>query len=217
MATTRDYEHRLTNAAADLDHIRGTNLDGSTRSPLARARTNLRTWAGHGAGRTGYTGSRSSGGHDLGDQVAAAVDAGRSLTADEHAEQLATLDKQIIRVEHELARLRKLVDAATLTVDPTTAARRTSLDECRLCATIHYHNVVLARGLCSSCWRLSQRLGTDAAGQPIDPHTDLVRLHNEGRRITVNLIARYHPIATDYDQVISLGETVPCDQTREEP
>lgn len=205
MATTRDYEQRLTRAANDLDHIRGTN-NRSVRSPLARARTNLHTWSGHGAGRTGYTTSRNTG-HDLGDRVAAAIDAGHSLTHDEHAEALATLDKQIIRVEHELARLRKLVDAATLTVDPTTAARTTSLDECRLCATVDHHNPVMARGLCDWCWRLSQRLGTDPDGQPIDPHTDLVLAHNQGKRVTINMIARYHPIPTG-DRTVTIGDTV---------
>lgn len=208
MATTRDYEQRLTNAAADLDHVRGAGQDGSARSPLARARTNLHTWAGHGAGRTGYTGSRGGGDHDLGDRVAAAVDAGISLTHDQHAEALAQLDKQVIRVEHELARLRKLVDAATLTVDPDTAARTTSVEECRLCATTGHHSPVVARGLCDWCWRLSQRLGVDDTGEPIDPHTDLVRAHNQGKRVTVNLIARYHPIPTNFDRTVEIGDTV---------
>lgn len=208
MATTRDYEHRLDNAAADLDHIRGSTTDGSTRSPLARARANLATWAGHGAGRTGYTGSRGGGAHDLGDQVAAAVDAGRSLTSDEHAEALAALDKQVIRVEHELQRLRKLVDAATLTVDPDTAARTTSVKECRTCAAVGYHSPVMARGLCDWCWRLSQRLSVDHDGDPIDPHPDLVRRHNQGSKVTINMIANHHPIPTGFDRTVDVGDAV---------
>jgi hypothetical protein len=208
MATTRDYEQRLTNAATDLDHVRGVSTDQATRSPLARARANLQTWSGHGAGRSGYTGSRSSKGQrDLSDQVVPVVASGGTLASDEHSDALAKLDKQAIKVEHEITELRRLVDAATLTVDPHTAARTTSLDECRLCAVVGYHTVVLSRGLCDWCWRLSQRLGLTPDGQPIDPHTDLVLRHCQGKRVTENHIAQHHPIPTE-GHVVTIGQDV---------
>ena len=192
MASTRTLEERLANAAADLARVRGADADRSVRSPFARACANLATWAGRGAGRSGFTGSRGGGHQDLGDRVAAALDSGTSLTSDQHADALGELQKQAIRVEHEISRLRKLVDAATTT--KPTAAKTLDVDYCRLCALVGSSNIVYARGLCAWCWRLSQDLGLDHEGQPIDPHTDLVRMHNEGRKVTENAIARYHSI-----------------------
>lgn len=196
MATTRDYEQRLTNAAADLDHVRGAGTDGSARSPLAQARANLHTWAGHGAGRTGYTGSRGGGGHDLSDRVADAVDAGRSLTSDEHAQALADLDKQTIRVEHELARLRKLVDAATTT--KPTAAKITTDAVCRVCSTVGYSPAVYARGLCRWCYDQTDMLTPGGIKDTPDadlitPATAIALKHCQGKRIYENDWDTHHP------------------------
>lgn len=206
MASTRSLEDRLANAAKDLDHVRGAGTDGAIRSPFARARANLLTWAGRGAGRSGFTGSRSGSHSDLSDRVADAVDAGTSLTDDDHARALAELDKQVIRVEHAIVELLRMVNAQTTT--KPTAARVTSLQECRLCAAVGRHNAVLALGLCDWCWRLAKRLTPDPTDdQPnpelVLPHTDLVRMHNDGRRVTINLIAQYHPIPTEYDRIRS--------------
>lgn len=194
MRTTRDYERALADAAEHLAHVLGTGQDGSVRSPFARASRNLSDRAAKGMpGRSSITGTRSSQHRDLSGRVADALDAGRSAAFDAAARDHIQLVRTALELVDAARRLRRLVDAATLTVDRDTAARATSLDECRLCDAVGYHSVVYARGLCSWCWRLSQRLGTDAEGRPIDPHTDLVRAHNEGRRVHDSLIARYHP------------------------
>lgn len=205
MGRATDLEQRLTDAATDLAYILGTSTDRSTRSPFARGYTNLTTWAGKGAGRSGFTGTRSSGAHDLADRVADAVDAGRSLTADEHAAAQLELVKATLELEKVAAHLRNLVDAATTT--KPTAAATLDLDYCRLCTAVGSSNVVLARGLCDWCWRLSQRLGLDHEGQPIDPHTDLVRLHKDGKKVSINTIARYHPIPTE-GTVVNVTEPI---------
>lgn len=191
--TTRNLTTRLRTAYADLHHILGIDNDQSCRSPLDTANRNLSTWAAKGHQQTSLTGTRSPTPTDLSTRIALALDAGRSPSTDEFAAQHRQLVKTALILIDTAAALRRLVDAATNTVDPTTAARTSSLDECRLCAVVGSHSAVYARGLCDWCWRLSQRLGRDTDGQWIDPHTELVRRHNQGLRVTETLIDTYHP------------------------
>jgi len=197
MATARDYEHALNIAASDLAHIIGLNTaDRSIRSPFTRANANLSDWAKKGmSGRSQMVGAGGGGSHDpLAESVVAALDAGRSATLDRAALDHRELVKQTLTAIDAIGRLRKLVDAATTT--KPTAAKTLDLDYCKLCALIGSSNVVYARSLCDWCWRLSQRLGLNAEGQPIYPHTELVRRHADGRKVTDTLIAKYHPLPT---------------------
>lgn len=186
MSRARDLRQRLQRAVEVLSRLVGLDADRSIRSPLERALSQLAEYASRGyPSRSRLTGGRG-GDHDLASRVAEALDAGRSAATDEFDRARLELVRLALTVISTVERMHRIVQAATLTVDRSTAARDTSLDECRLCAAVGHHSVVYARGLCDWCWRLAQRLGCD-------PHTELVRRHNLGRRVTVDLIARYHP------------------------
>lgn len=195
MPTSRDFERRLQDAEADLRYIVGLDADGATRSPFLRASSNLTTWAQKAQpGSSQFTGTRSGGHHDLSGRIADSIDNGRSTGADRFDEDHAKLVKQAIAVIEAVSQLRKKVDAATTTKPK--AKEATDDQECRTCAAVGYHNVVYARGLCGWCWGLSQRLGPGADGKPIDPHPELARRHNLGKRVYDKHIALYHPIPT---------------------
>ena len=66
----------------------------------------------------------------------------------------------------------------------TPPATGQALEGCRLCAPYGF-TVVYAKGLCDWHWRFHREHGTDA-------HSELTRMHHDGRRITQTHIAHYH-------------------------
>lgn len=180
----RDMDHALSNATTDIAWLRDHHLEHAIR--------NLDTWI-QGHSYPGGTGTGNSGGGH-GDPVAALVERTLAQRESDNAE-IDRLRRERAIIEDAIETIRLAAERARSRVLALTATKHTSRgpETCRLCALVGSTTAIYAELLCRWCYDLSQRLGRDDQGARITPHTDLVRMHNQGRKVHTNTIRNYHP------------------------